>query len=60
MLLIMARTYIYFLSGDAVAGKSKLDDFKSLDYAFPSSREGEFLDKLLAVSTQPMIFSYIL
>ena len=56
----MARTYIYFLSGDAVAGKSKLDDFKSLDYAFPSSREGEFLDKLLAVSTQPMIFSYIL
>ena len=50
------RTCVHFvLPGDAVAGRSKLDDFKGLDYSFPSSREGEFLEKLLAVST-PQLF----
>ena len=33
--------------GDAVALRGKLDEFKSVDYSFPSSRECEFLEKLL-------------
>ena len=46
------RTCVHFvLPGDAVAGRSKLDDFKGLDYSFPSSREGEFLEKRCGVLT---------
>ena len=36
--------------GDGVAMRSKLEDFKGLDFSFPSSRECDFLEKLLVVS----------
>ena len=36
--------------GDTVAARAKLEDFKTVDYSFPSSRECDLLDKLLNVS----------
>lgn len=34
--------------GDSVAAQSKLDEFKQADFSFPSARECDFLEKLIA------------
>ena len=46
--------------GDAVASRGKLEEFKGVDYSFPSSRECEFLEKLLTVSTQNTYSTFLL
>ena len=37
--------------GDGVATRSKLEEFKNVDYSFASSRECTFLEQLLNVRT---------
>ena len=36
-------------TGDNVAARNKLEAFKNLDFSFGSSRESQFVDKLLEV-----------
>jgi alpha-soluble NSF attachment protein len=42
----------YLALGDSVAARTKLDDFKVVDFSFPSSRECDLLEKLITVSPQ--------
>lgn len=39
----------YLAAGDNVAAANKVDEFKSVDYNFPSSRECQFLEKIIEV-----------
>jgi len=36
-------------SGDFVAARSKLENFKNVDFSLPQSREGQLLESLLQV-----------
>jgi alpha-soluble NSF attachment protein len=36
--------------GDSVAARTKLDEFKNVDYSLPSSRECDLLEKLLVAT----------
>ena len=44
--------------GDGVATRSKLEEFKNVDYSFASSREGAFLEQLLNVRTYALFILF--
>jgi hypothetical protein len=39
----------FLAAGDVVAASNKMDEYKSVDYNFPSSRECQFLEKIVEV-----------
>jgi alpha-soluble NSF attachment protein len=47
--------------GDQVQVRNKLDEYKNLDYSFGSSREADFITKLIEVKTneEPLLLSLI-
>jgi alpha-soluble NSF attachment protein len=47
----------YQAAGDGVATKSKLNDFKSADHTFSSSRECSFLEKIIQASHHFSLFA---
>jgi hypothetical protein len=45
----------YLAAGDAVAASNKMEEYKSVDYNFPSSRECQFLEKIVEVHCELLI-----
>ena len=50
----------HMAAGDNVAATGKLESFKATDYNFPSSRECQFLEKLVAVGVHGYQITYLI